>query len=159
MCNKLFTVLIAICFCNLSFAGQIKFECPAYVTAEQKVISTNDKFTANSTKGIHLLESGRVAKYKEPYPEHKDKAALVYRTIGTMGDPVLDNQKIYIEKFNVKLDKLADEQYYFFCNYQETAVSYSVPFKSAYNECLVTTMEADSKSGKAKTVDMVCEDE
>jgi hypothetical protein len=159
MRTKLFIALMAIGFCNVSFAEKIKFECPAYITADQKVISTFGMFTANNTKGVHLLESGRVAKYEEPYPEHKDRAALVYRTTGVMGEPVVDNSKTFVEKFDVKSENLADERYQFFCNYRETAVSYSVPLKSTYNECLVTTVNADPKSAKEKAVYMVCDNQ
>ena len=157
MCTKLFIALITIGFCNVSFAEKIKFECPTYITADQKVISTSDIFSTNNTKGVHVLESWRVAKYKDPYPEHKDKAALVYRTIGVMGEPVVDNNKTLVEKFDVKSEKLADEQFQFFCNYQDTAVSYSVPMKSTYNQCLVTTVNADPKNAKEKAVYMECD--
>ncbi len=159
MCKKLFIALVSIGCCNLSFAEKIKFECPTYITAVQEVTSPSNIFTPNNTKGVHVLESWRVAKYKDPYPEHKDRAALVYRTIGVMGEPVVDNNKTSVEKFDVKSEKLADEQFQFFCNYQETAVSYSVPLKATYNECLVTTVNADPKNAKEKAVYMVCDNQ
>ena len=147
----------ALCFsASLMAEDEIRFDCPTSVSVDQKSSDSKAGFSLNKTEGIHMLQSGRLAAYEEPYPEHKGKASLVYHSIGFMPAEEVEIDGKTIAKFPGDGEKLVSEKYQFFCEYQDTSVTFSAPVPSGFNECSLVTEMADPAKSTLTQVYMVC---
>ena len=134
----------------------LRYDCPVSVAVDQTSTDAKEGFVLNKTAGKHMLLSGRLAAYQDPYPEHKGKASLIYHSIGIMPGDEMEIDGKTIAKFPGNSEKLAAEQYQFFCEYQDTSVTFSTPVPSGFNECSVVTELADPAKAKLTQVYMVC---
>lgn len=152
-----FILFGALYFSPSVMAGdEIRFDCPASVSVDQKSSDSKAGFSLNKTEGIHVLLSGRLAAYKEPYPEHKGKASLVYKSTGVMSDENLEKNDTKIEKFTNDGDWLVNNSYQFFCEYQDTSITFSAPVPRGFNECSLVTEMADPAKSTLTQVYMIC---